>query len=296
MNIFKKTDCFWIGRLVDEWPLMRSFIKKNHNKFNKFYYVINYTTDSFSNREFYNDEYFQYPNKIKEDLKDYNFEIIYINTDYSIRDWRDQCFNEFLKRSDAEYIYHLDPDMYIDQSYIDKLSELEQFNFEILCPIWAERIWPFLFCSRKLIDKTTRDFTTRTIKIHLNESLYRETKNLQESCYKRVDLLFDGDHGDKLINELLYLTNFKGWKFYQEENVECIHYGGRTNYHRNLYDLIKNGEDKTQTVNLETRKTILSSQKQIHLNYLDKIKKSNINLFDTYIKECNFFYENYEEL
>lgn len=295
MNTFKKTDCFWIGRLVDEWPLMRHFVKNNYKNFNKFYYVINFTHDSYENRKFYTEEYYQYPELIKDDLKNYNFEMIYVNTEYSHRDWRDQCFNEFLKKSDSEYIYHLDPDMYIDQNYIDSLSKKENLDFKILCPIWGERIWPFLFCSRNLLDKTTRDFSSRTYKTHINESLYKQTKQLKESCYKRVDLKFDGDHGDKLIEELLEITNFEGWKFYQEDDVECIHYGGTTNFHFNLFDLIKNGNDFTD-LSFESRKAILANQKQIHLQYLNKIKKLNIDLFDTYKKECEFFYNNFDKL
>ena len=282
MNAFKKTDCFWIGRLVDEWPLMRSFIKRNCDKFNKFYYVINYTTDQFYNRSYYTKEYYEYPELIKDDLKSYNFEIIYLNTDYSEREWRDQCFNEFLKKSDAEYIYHLDPDMYVDQNYIDYLSRLDYFDFDILCPIWSDRIWPFLFCSRYLIDKTTRDFTTNTVRTCCSLEKYKNTKNLKESCYKRPELGLHGDHGDKLIEELLELTNFKGWKFYQTEGVECIHYAGRTNFHKCIYDVIY--KKFNPDIN-----TLISSQRETHKNYLNKIKETGINLFDNYINECSHF-------
>lgn len=296
MSIFKKTDCLWIGQLTFDWPLMRNFIKYNHDKFNKFYYVVNYTTHQINEMPYYTREYYNHHELIKKDLGKYNFEIVYVNTDFSMRDWRDQCFNEFLKNSTAEYIYHLDPDMYVDQQYLDILSNLNKFDFDILCPIWAGRIWPFLFSSRELIDKTTRDFTTKTVRTLINESLYKETKNLKESCYKPNKLDRHGDHGDKLIEELLILTNYSGWKFYQMEQIECIHYAGRTNYHYCLHDIIKNGINKSEFFDLKSRKTILSSQKKTHLDYLNKIKKTEINLFDFYAKECDYFYKNYDNL
>ncbi len=286
INVFKNTDCFWVGQLAYDWPLMRYFIKKNHTRFNKFYYVVNYTTDIFNNRPDIFQHTQDHVDMIREDLKNYNFEIIYINTDYSCRDWRDQCFNEFLKKSRSEYIFHLDPDVYIEQEYIEHLSTLSEFDFRILCPRWGSRIWPFLFASRNDIDQTSRDFTTNTICSNFIESIYNKTQNLKLSC---DGIRHNGDHGDKLILELLELTNFSGWKFFQDDDVVCKHYNGRTYYHmflqRRMHGLVHESDNATSH-------TILTSQRYLHIQYLERISNLNINLFDFYKDECKFFYEN----
>lgn len=289
MNIINNTDCFWIGQLAFDWPIMRYFIKKNHNRFNKCYYVVNYTTQILDTRP----NIFQYTqdhvDMIQADLSTCNFEIIYVNVDYSCRDWRDQCFNEFLKKSQSEYIFHLDPDLYIGQEYIDYMSTLSKIDFRVLCPRWGNRIWPFLFASRNDIDRTSRDFTTSTMCVNFIEDVYNKTQNLKLAC---DGVQFStGDHGDKLILELLELTNFLGWKFFQDENVVCEHYNGRTFYHRFLQKVMRGLIDESEK---ECIRTILTSQRHVHMKYLERISMLNINLFDFYKDENKFFYENEE--
>ncbi len=289
MTPFKKTDLFWLGRIVDDFPLMRWFIKKNKDLFNKFYYVVNYRSHEYPNKEN------SYIDLIKNDLKDCNFEMVMLNTEYSIRDWRDQSFNEFLRNSNSEYIFHMDPDVYIDQSYIEYLSTQTRLNFDVLSPVWGNRIWPFVFTKRELIDKTTRDFSPHTYRYLIDINQYNKTGNLKQSCTLHSD--FHGDHGDRLVYELLNLTDFNGWELLQNGKIECIHYNGRCNYHTCLTDLVNNpGGSKMAAFNDSDRKVILSSQKEIHRNYLNKMKDLGINLFDRYQFECKVFFEKYDGL
>ena len=297
MNDLKKTDCFWVSRPIDDWPFVRDFVKKNHNKFNKFYYVNNYNTFQLEGNYRNNwrtPEYYDYPELIKNDLQSYNFEIIDVCTDTnSVRDWRDQCFNEFLKKSDSEYIFHLDADQYINQDYINNLSEIDNFDFKVLCPIWGRRFWPFLLTSRCLIDKTTRDFSAGTKNnIIIDHEMYQSTKNLKLSC-KDVSDIKVGDHGDKLMRELLEITDYDGWKFYQTEYTEniSIHYQGRTSFQDILFQVSNNS--LYDDINL-IKHQFEPDPKKLHLDYINKIKEIGINLFYNYTKEVSYFLENYD--
>ncbi len=296
MNDLKKTDCFWLSRSVDDWPLVRYFLNKNYDKFNKFYYVVNYYShqleDDFK-KKYRTSEYYDYPELIKNDLQDYNFEIIYVcNDTNSTRDWRDQCFNEFLKKSNSEYIFHLDGDQYIDPNYIDYLFEMDKFDFNVLCPIWRARLWPFLLTSRYLIDKTTRDFSARARhNIEFNLEMYKRTKNLKVSC-KDVGEIRPGDHGDTLMKDLLEITEYDGWKFYQTEHIDniSIHYEGRTSFHDTLYMVSNNICEDVKSIKHQFEE----GPKKVHLDYVNKIKETGINLFDIYTKELSYFLENYD--
>lgn len=300
MNVdMKNTDVFWINTAAHDFPFVRWFIKKNSHMFNKFFFIFNYLSEyrgyrKVGNNDFYTESHFDYVNKIKDDLSNYNVEFVFINTQYSSRDWRDQCFNEFLYRSNSKYILHLDPDQYIDNSFFENIHKKTYIDFNVLCPVWGNRIWPFLWTRRELLDKTTRDFTSSTIRVEFNREIFIKTGDLKSSCVK--DISNKGDHGDKLIFELLELTDYTNWMFYPED-IECIHYTTRTCYHDFIFDFMRYGKLECHpALDLTSRNSFISTLKSSHLEYLNKISSLDINLFDTYKKEREFFIDNYDVL
>lgn len=290
MKALNKTDVFWIGRLVDDYPLMRWFVKRFSKQFNKFYYGVNHTMEEYNVRNYCMPECYAFPDLIKEDLKDYNFELFDVNTRWSYREWRDQTFNEFLSRSTSEYIFHLDTDCWIDPNYIDLLSTMDEFNFNVLCSFKSNRLWPFLLTSRKLIDRTSRDFTTSTCRAAVIAP-FDDSDGLKSAI--KVIWDGDGDHGDKMMKELLEVTDYKGWRFYEKEGVEFIHYAGRTTFHNCLRSVMTN---KAYMFGEKPVHEILLSQKDVHSAYLNKIKDTGVTLFDPYVKEMDFFFQNRDTL
>ena len=141
-------------------PLIRDFIHRYHTCFNKIYYVFNYVFASpltVKERSFI--EF------IENDLKD-KCEILHQATElHGVHDWRSLSMNAALVKSNADYIFSIEPDFVGDwDKIVDKMLNVEYSlftNYSAATDISTFRFWPsFWGCKRSLLNKVDCNFSS----------------------------------------------------------------------------------------------------------------------------------------
>lgn len=145
-----KIDLFVISAPNFDSPIIRDFIHKYHDKFNKIYYLFSYSD------HFFRDEWKPIYEFVKQDL-DGKCEFINVQASGDITtDWRDECVQQVLKRSTGDYIFSIEPDIIGDwEKIVDMMLNQTYELFSVVDHnLSGIRLWPcFWGCRKSLLSK-----------------------------------------------------------------------------------------------------------------------------------------------
>jgi hypothetical protein len=144
-----KVDLFVIAAPNFDSPIIRDFIHKYHNRFNKVFYIFSYS-------QVFNEKWRPYTTFVENDLKD-KCEVIYCRMSGALdTDWRDECVQEVLKRSTGDYIFSMEPDFIGDwDKIVDLILNKNYSLFSMLdSNLSGLRLWPcFWGCKKSLLSQ-----------------------------------------------------------------------------------------------------------------------------------------------
>lgn len=187
IKFMNKVDIFIVSIPEFDSPVIRDFIHRYYQRFNKIYYIFNYVkTMGLTESEK------GYINFITDDLKD-KCEIIHQEHEcFDEHDWRSLSVKNVLERSNGDYIFSIEPDFFGDWEKIINMMINEDYdifsNYTCSNDKTNVRLWPsFWGCKRSLLNS-----------ININFSAMPEPKHkvLYKIDYNKV-LKFD--ENDKLI-------------------------------------------------------------------------------------------------
>lgn len=158
-----KIDIFVIAVPEFDSPMIRDFIHRYHDKFNKISYIINV-----DNSQTLSESENQYIDFIRTDLQNKATVVISNHVAEAPHDWRSACLKEVISNTDADYLFSIEPDFIGDW---DKIVDIMlNKNYSIFTNYTAAhggtiRLWPsFWGCKTELLKKTDLIFSAMPAK------------------------------------------------------------------------------------------------------------------------------------
>lgn len=152
-----KVDIFIVSIPEFDSPIIRDFIHRYYNKFNKIYYVFNYIKSvKLTDLEI------EYVNFITDDLKG-KCEIVHQQHErFENHDWRSLSVKNVLEKSDGDYIFSIEPDFFGDwDKIVDVMINKEYDIFTNYTHSgFNDRLWPsFWGCKKSLLNDVDLNFS-----------------------------------------------------------------------------------------------------------------------------------------
>lgn len=206
-----KVDIFIVSIPEFDSPIIRDFIHRYYDKFNKIYYVFNYIKSvKLTDLEI------EYVNFITEDLKG-KCEIVHQHHEcFDNHDWRSLSIRNVLEKSNGDYIFSIEPDFFGDwDKIVDVMinKEYDIFTNYTSCHENSNisvRLWPsFWGCKRSLLNQVDMNFSAMPsqdvksmYKIDYNKSLRLDT-NTNKLVVKELNISIMYDHFDYVSTQLV---------------------------------------------------------------------------------------------
>lgn len=234
-----KVDVFIISIPGFDSPIIRDFIHRYHNKFNKIYYVFNYV----KGKELTDCEA-GYVNFITDDLKD-KCEIIHQQHEcFDNDDWRSLSIKNVLGKSNADYIFSIEPDFVGDWDKIIDIMINKDYDIftnytsgRTDSGFLSVRLWPsFWGCKKSLLNQIDINFSSMPdpnvksmYKINYNKRLTFDENN-KLAVVESTNTVYD--HFDYVSTQLVEKSCDDGKQILllnRFENIWYKHIAGITN-------------------------------------------------------------------